>query len=74
MGTFSRRERAQQAENDENADENNADDTEVIALPLEYALLSSKEKNSTKWSLGLSPLQPKNSVHETAHQKKYDRF
>ena len=39
-----------------------------------YALLSSKEKNSTKWSLGLSPLQPKNSVHETAHQKNMTDF
>jgi len=52
MGTFSRRERAQQAENDENADENNADDTEVIALPLEYALLSSKEKKQYQMVLG----------------------
>jgi len=52
IGTLSRRKRAQQAENDENADENNADDTEVIAVPLVYALLSSKEKKQYKMVLG----------------------
>jgi len=46
-----RRKRAQLAENDENADENNADDAEVIAVPLVYALLSSKEKKQYKMVL-----------------------